>query len=59
MLMDLFNIVDMIFVGRLGAAAIAAVSIGGVIMGLIRMLATGISTGTVALVSRFVGQKRP
>jgi putative MATE family efflux protein len=30
---------------------------GGVVMGLIRMLAMGISTGTVALVSRFVGQK--
>jgi putative MATE family efflux protein len=58
-LMDLFNIVDMIYVGRLGAAAIAAVSIGGVVMGLIRMLVTGISTGTVALVSRFVGEKKP
>ena len=56
-LMDVFNLVDMIFVGRLGASAIAAVSIGGVLMGLIRMLAMGISTGTVALVSRFVGQK--
>ena len=55
-LMDLFNIVDMIFVGRLGPAAIAAVSMSGVLMGLIRMLAAGISTGTVALVSRFVGQ---
>lgn len=57
-LMDVFNLVDMIFVGRLGAAAIAAVSIGGVLMGLIRMLAMGISTGTVALVSRFVGEGR-
>jgi putative MATE family efflux protein len=56
-LQDLFNIVDMIFVGRLGPSAIAAVSMSGVVMGLIRMLAMGISTGTVALVSRFVGQK--
>lgn len=55
--MDVFNLVDMIFVGRLGASAIAAVSIGGVLMGLIRMLAMGISTGTVALVSRFAGEK--
>jgi putative MATE family efflux protein len=54
-LMDLFNIVDMIFVGKLGPAAIAAVSISGIIMGLIRMVAMGISTGTVAMVSRFVG----
>lgn len=56
-LQDLFNIVDMIFVGRLGPAAIAGVSMAGVVMGLIRMLAMGISTGTVALVARFVGQK--
>ncbi len=54
---DLFNIVDMIFVGRLGPSAIAGVSMGGVVVGLIRMLSMGISTGTVALVSRFVGQK--
>jgi putative MATE family efflux protein len=47
----------MIFVGRLGASAIAAVSIGGVLMGLIRMFAMGISTGTMALVSRFVGER--
>ena len=56
-LQDLFNIVDMMFVGRLGPAAIAGVSMGGVVMGLIRMLAMGISTGTVALVARLVGQK--
>ena len=56
-LMDIFNIVDMIFVGRLGTSAIAAVSICGVLMGLIRMLAMGISTGTVAMISRFIGEK--
>jgi putative MATE family efflux protein len=56
-LQDLFNIVDMIFVGRLGPNAIAGVSMGGVVVGLIRMLSMGISTGTVALVSRFVGRK--
>lgn len=58
-LQDLFNIVDMIFVGRLGPAAIAAVSVSGILMGVVRMLAIGISTGTVALVSRFVGRKDP
>jgi putative MATE family efflux protein len=56
-LQDLFNIVDMIFVGRLGPAAIAAVSVSGILMGVVRMLAIGISTGTVAMVSRFIGQK--
>ena len=52
---DAFNIVDMIFVGRLGPWAIAAVSMSGILMGIIRMVAMGISTGTVAMVSRFVG----
>ena len=56
-LLDVFNIVDMIFVGRLGPEAIAAVSIGGVVIGIVRMVGMGISTGTVALISRFVGQK--
>lgn len=56
-LYDLFNIVDMVFVGKLGPQAIAAVSISGVLMGLIRMGAMGISTGTVAMISRFVGQE--
>ena len=56
-LMDVFNIVDMIFVGRLGPEALAAVSMGGVLMGIVRMVAMGISAGTVALVSRYVGAK--
>jgi putative MATE family efflux protein len=55
-LLDIFSIVDMIFVGRLGPQAIAAVSIGGVIIGMVRMVGMGISIGTVALISRFVGQ---
>ena len=57
-LRDLFNIVDMIFVGRLGPEAIAAVSIGGVLMGLIRMVGMGVSVGTVAMIARYVGQKK-
>ena len=56
-LYDIFNIVDMIFVGRLGPEAIAAVSMSGILMGLIRMVVMGISAGTVALVSRFVGSR--
>jgi putative MATE family efflux protein len=54
-LFDVFNLVDMIFVGRLGPSAIAAVSMSGILMGIIRMIAMGISTGTMALVSRFTG----
>lgn len=54
-LWDLFNIVDMIFVGKLGPTAIAAVSICGIMMGIIFTLAVGITTGSVALIARFFG----
>ncbi len=57
-LQDLFNIVDMIFVGRLGPAAIASVSMSGILMGFIFTIAMGISTGTIAMVSRFIGAGR-
>ncbi len=57
-LQNVFNIVDMIFVGRLGPAAIASVSMSGILMGFIFMIAIGISTGTIAMVSRFVGAGR-
>ncbi|GAH60016.1 unnamed protein product [marine sediment metagenome] len=56
-LWDLFNIVDMIFVGKLGPSAIAAVSMCGMMMGIIFTIAIGITTGTVALISRFFGAK--
>ena len=52
-----FNLVDMFFVGRLGPPAIAAVSMSGVIMMIVIVIAMGISTGTVAMVSRFIGAK--
>ncbi len=51
----LFSIVDMIFVGRLGAAAIAGVGASGVIMGVIHMLAVGVTTGCTAMVARAIG----
>ncbi len=56
-LWDLFNIVDMVFVGKLGPTAIAAVSICGIMMGIIFTIAIGITTGSVALISRFFGAK--
>jgi putative MATE family efflux protein len=56
-LWDLFNIVDMIFVGKLGPPAIAAVSMCGIMMGIIFTIATGITTGSIALISRFFGSK--
>ncbi len=54
---DAFNLVDMFFVGKLGPAAIAAVSMSGVIMMIVIAMAIGISIGTVAMVSRFIGAK--
>ena len=58
LLHNTFNIVDMIFVGRLGPAAIAAVSMNGIILGVIWTLIIGISLGTVAMVARFIGARR-
>lgn len=56
-LWDLFNIVDLIFVGKLGPSAIAAVSMCGIMMGIIFTVAIGITTGSVALISRLFGAK--
>lgn len=56
-LWDLFNIVDMIFVGKLGPPAIAAVSMCGIMMGIIFTIAVGITTGSIALISRSFGAK--
>jgi len=54
---DLLGIADMLFVSRLGAKSIAAVSLSGIILGIIFMMGHGISSGTVALVSQAVGRK--
>ncbi len=55
LLHNLLSIVDMIFVGRLGRNAIAAVAVSGVMLGLIYMLAVGITAGCTALVANAVG----
>jgi len=57
LLQDLFNIVDTIFVGRLGDDQLAALTTSGLILGLIMVVMIGISTGTVALVARHIGSK--
>ena len=56
-LQNAFSIVDMKFVGKLGPSAIAAVSMSGLVMGILFVVIIGIYMGTVALVSRFVGAK--
>jgi putative MATE family efflux protein len=52
---NLFTIADMFFVGKLGPAAIAGVAVAGTIMGVLYMLAVGITTGCTALVAQAVG----
>ena len=51
-LQNAFNIVDMVFVGRLGPSAIAAVGMSGVVLGFLFVVILGIYIGTVALVAR-------
>ncbi len=58
LLQDAFNIVDMIFVGRLGSAALAAVGLSGNLLRLIGVFALGISTGTAIMVAQFIGAKK-
>ncbi len=52
-----FNVADTIFVGRLGPAAIAGVSMSGIVMMIFMTLVMGVSIGTVAMVSRLTGAK--
>ena len=55
LLQNLFNIVDMIFVGRLGPDAIGAVAMSGILMSVVWTFLAGVSMGTRAMVSRFFG----
>ncbi len=54
-LQNAFNVVDMIFVGRLGPASIAAVAICGLLMSVTWTLLVGLSVATTAIVARFYG----
>ena len=56
-LQDAFNIVDMIFVGRLGPAAISAVGVSGNLLRLIGVFSLGISTGAGILVAQNIGAR--
>ncbi len=53
-----FNIIDTIFVGRIGPDALAAVSMTFPIIFLFVALAGGIGIGTVALVSKNIGANK-
>ena len=56
-LQDLFVLIDLFFVGRLGHVAVAALSISGVILFVVMVAAIGIATGTTALIAHFIGKK--
>ncbi len=56
-LQNLFNIVDMIFVGRLGADAIAAVSYVGILTNLTWTVLIGLAIAANATISRYVGAR--
>ncbi len=53
------SLIDLFWVGKLGAAAVAALSLSGTVLFLMWPLVMGMSVGTVALVSRHVGAGRP
>lgn len=52
-----FNLVDMFWVGRLGAAALASVAMSGSILMIVMFLMIGVGIGTTALVARAIGEK--
>jgi len=54
---NLFYIVDMIFVGRLGPTALAAVSMGAVLMSLVWTMLIGLAIGASSLTARFYGSR--
>ncbi len=56
-LQNLFSMVDLFFVGRLGHVEVAALSIAGTIVGILMMVVQGIAVGTMALISHFTGEK--
>jgi len=59
MLNTLGPTIDMIWVGKLGAAAVAGVGISGMAVMLVNSARMGLQTGTRALVARFVGAGDP
>ncbi len=48
-------LLDMIWVGRLGAASMAAIASGGIMIGLVISTVMGLAMGTRAMISRFIG----
>ncbi|MDD3604985.1 MAG: MATE family efflux transporter, partial [Kiritimatiellae bacterium] len=58
-LQNVQSLIDLFWVGRLGSRAVAAVAMSGTILMVLFPMLMGLSTGTIALVSRSVGAGRP
>jgi putative MATE family efflux protein len=56
-LQSLFNLVDIYFVGKLSAQAVAAVGMSGIVMFVMMTFIIGLGTATRALIARFVGSR--
>jgi len=56
---SVFAVVDMFFVGRLGANAIATVGLTELAITIVYSIAIGLSTAATAVVSRRIGEKDP
>ena len=53
------SLIDLFWVGRLGPRAIASVAMAATIMMVLFPMLMGLSTGTIALVARAMGARRP
>ena len=56
LLQNLQSIIDLYFVGGLGASAVAAVSASGTVLFILTPVLMGASVGTIAMISRFIGE---
>ncbi|OGC07027.1 hypothetical protein A3H38_03895 [candidate division WOR-1 bacterium RIFCSPLOWO2_02_FULL_46_20] len=53
-----YNLVNMVWVGRLGPDALAAVAMSGNILMVVMFLMMGVAIGTTAMIARFLGAKQ-
>ncbi|NQU40068.1 MAG: MATE family efflux transporter [Lentisphaerae bacterium] len=56
-LQNIQSLIDLFWVGRLGSSSVAAMALSGTILMMIFPLVMGMSAGTVALISRRVGEQ--